>query len=169
MQRMLPPLHEAIERCPQTTSAEWCKIPNLARNNIKTRQVDVAASAPKNFIRPASEKKTYTVKKGAWHEDEDELLIDLATQFRARDWSQIATSFQYKTVKQCRDRWHNQLNPSIDHSPWSRAEEKLLTRAQSQVGNRWASIAKLFPGRTANAVKNRFNSAERRRQNCKDL
>ena len=161
---MLPPLRIAIERCRQQTPTEWCKVPRLAPEKVQTNQQDEAESTTR-IERPAIEKPRFLAKKGVWNLQEDEVLIDLATQLNARDWPQIALSLPNKSVKQCRDRWHNQLNPSIDHSPWTRAEEKLLTRAHSEVGNRWASIAKLFPGRTANAIKNRFNSAERRRQN----
>ena len=154
---MLPPLRVAIERCREQTPAEWCKVPRLKNKTIREKVASLSAVSAKKFI--------HMPKKGPWSKQEDKCLMTLATQFKARDWILIAQSFQNKTVKQCRDRWHNQLNPTIDHSPWSKAEEQLLTRAQSQVGNRWASIAKLFPGRTASNVKNRYNSALRRRQN----
>uniref|UniRef100_A0A1J3FVJ2 Transcription factor MYB75 n=1 Tax=Noccaea caerulescens TaxID=107243 RepID=A0A1J3FVJ2_NOCCA len=60
--------------------------------------------------------------------------------------------------KSCRLRWLNYLKPSIKRGKLSSDEVDLLLRLHKLLGNRWSLIAGRLPGRTANDVKNYWNT-----------
>ena len=49
--------------------------------------------------------------------------------------------------KQCRERWHNHLNPNISKAPWTKEEDRVILRCQiNNTTVSWADIAKQLPG-----------------------
>lgn len=95
--------------------------------------------------------------KRTWTKSEDDTLLKLVYKDGPGNWSTVAESLPRRTAKQCRERWHNHLDPNIENIEWTKEEDERLMTSQKEYGNQWSKIRRLFPGRTDNSIRNRFN------------
>jgi len=100
--------------------------------------------------------------KGHWTPEEDEVLKKVVRRKDISTWAKVAEYVPGRTAKQCRERWSLNLDPTINRGPWTEEENLMLLAIHQHLGNKWADIALLMPGRTENAVKTRFKSLVRK-------
>ncbi|XP_060174502.1 transcription factor MYB114-like [Lycium barbarum] len=106
------------------------------------------------------------VRKGAWTEEEDFLLRKCIQKYGEGKWHLVPVrSGLNRCRKSCRLRWLNYLRPNIKRGDFSSDEVDLILRLHKLLGNRWSLIAGRLPGRTANDVKNCWNTRLLRKLN----
>jgi len=87
------------------------------------------------------------------------MVVELVDKYGPKRWTQISKHLQGRTGKQCRERWHNHLNPCIDKSAWTEEEDHKILILHKQMGNRWAEIAKYLPGRYVKCLKSAYKKS----------
>lgn len=101
------------------------------------------------------------LKKSLFTYEEDKLLLKLVSTYGDKDWQTISMLMKKnnydRNVRQCKDRYFHYLDPKIStNSEWTKEQDELLLKKVEELGNKWKSMEKLFPGRTEIALRNRY-------------
>ena len=96
--------------------------------------------------------------KGKWTATEDAKILSLISR-GLETWAAVSRSVEGRSEKQCRERFLNHLDPRLVKGKWTGEEDATLVAAHGKWGSCWHRISGFLPGRSENAVKNRWNSA----------
>ncbi|KAK1383834.1 hypothetical protein POM88_021569 [Heracleum sosnowskyi] len=113
-----------------------------------------------------NEKKYSNGVKGHWIQEEDRMLMNLVEAYGNKKWSYIARMMPGRLGKQLRERYNNHLKPGLKKEAWIEEEDMKLIEAHEKMGNKWAEISKLLPGRSESDIKNRWNATKRKCMNA---
>lgn len=126
----------------------------------------IAASFPNKTTQQVTERWEKVLDphlvKGSWTREEDEIIVNFVREHGCNHWSKLSHLLPGRIGKQCRERWLHHLDPSINRASWTREEDEKLIELHETLGNAWVKIAQFMPGRSDNAIKNRWNSVLRK-------
>jgi len=104
-----------------------------AANSVAQLAAMSAALMASHGLSPSGDERVGQLKggfvKGQWTKDEDELVCKYVELYGTKQWARIALVLPGRKGKQCRERWHNHLNPDINKDAWTNDEDLKLVEA----------------------------------------
>ncbi|CAK9138028.1 unnamed protein product [Ilex paraguariensis] len=93
---------------------------------------------------------------GRWTPEEDKRLKVAVMLFGPKNWKKIAQFVPGRMQVQCRERWVNSLDPSLNLDEWTEAEDSKLKAAIAEHGYCWSKVAACVPPRTDSQCRRRW-------------
>ncbi|XP_019177068.1 PREDICTED: uncharacterized protein LOC109172334 isoform X2 [Ipomoea nil] len=93
---------------------------------------------------------------GKWTADEDKRLKVAVMLFGPKTWRKIAQYVPGRTHVQCRERWVNSLDPSLNLNVWTGEEDLKLEAAIQEHGYSWSKVAACVAPRTDSQCRRRW-------------
>ncbi|XP_010243798.1 PREDICTED: uncharacterized protein LOC104587774 isoform X2 [Nelumbo nucifera] len=122
----------------------------LIASNLEGRTGTQCSNRWRKTLHPARQ------RVGRWTADEDKRLKVAVMLFGPKTWMKIAQFVPGRTQVQCRERWVNSLDPSLNLGPWTEEEDSRLKAAILQHGYCWSKVAASVPPRTDNQCRRRW-------------
>lgn len=98
------------------------------------------------------------IKRQRWNAEEDALLQRAVHLYGAGNWTKIQRLIPGRTDMQCRERWVNILQPSINRGQFTQEETDRLLQLVETHGPKWSFLQTLMPGRTDNALMRHYKN-----------
>eukprot|EP00298_Acanthocystis_sp_HF-20_P002984 c13357_g1_i3.p1 GENE.c13357_g1_i3~~c13357_g1_i3.p1 ORF type:complete len:360 (+),score=88.79 c13357_g1_i3:105-1082(+) len=98
-----------------------------------------------------------------WSAAEDRSLYNNVQKYGPKNWDYIASFITGRSAKQCRERYHNHVDPALRKGHWTAQEDEIIIQKTREIGFKWATIAKSLVGRADNDIKNRYNRVLKKR------
>jgi hypothetical protein len=145
--------------------ATGSKVSHNSWQEIPTIEIPAKAHVPNNTSKNLTDTGPNLMhRRGPWSPSEDAYLTQLVHTQGALNWVRIAQLMGSRSPKQCRERYYQDLKPSLNHEPISHEEGLEIERLVGEMGKRWAEIARRLRGRSDNSVKNWWNGSMNRRR-----
>lgn len=106
------------------------------------------------------------IHHGKWTKEEDDRLIAIMNVFgghsddvKQKKWALISQLVPNRTDVQCRERWMNKLDPTLNEGTWTKEEDEKLLELVSRYGSSkwsWFSKHQPFIRRTDNQLRRRY-------------
>ncbi|KIK65517.1 hypothetical protein GYMLUDRAFT_38988 [Collybiopsis luxurians FD-317 M1] len=101
----------------------------------------------------------------SWTPANDQKLVEGVQVYGLENWALVAVHVSpYVTPNQCQMRYIRSLDPTLNKSPWTTAEDERLNQVVSAIGTSdWVEVARHMPGRTNEICRERYLEVGKRK------